>query len=62
MNDGLYRYLATVLLTAHQRRGDSNCLCGRLQLGESWAAHVAALLDEAGALRDRPPERQGEGP
>ena len=60
MTDGTYRHLATAVLIAHQRRGDSNCLCGRLELGESWAAHVAEALDEAGALRDRPPERQGE--
>lgn len=49
--------LATAVLTAHQRRGGGGCLCGRLKLGESWAAHVAEVLDAAGALRDRPPGR-----
>lgn len=56
MSDGTYIRLATAVLTAHQRRDDSNCLCGELKLGESWAAHVAQVLDRAGALRDRPPE------
>ena len=61
MADGTYRRLAAAVLVAHQRRDDSNCLCGELRLGESWAGHVARVLDRAGALRDRPPERQGEG-
>lgn len=51
MNDGTYRRLAESILVAHQRRNDSNCLCGELQLGQSWAAHVAKILDLAGALK-----------
>lgn len=56
MNDGTYRRLAEAILVAHQRRdGGGNCLCGALDLGESWARHVAEILAAAGALRDRPP-------
>ena len=61
MTYGTYLLLATEVLVAHQRRDDSNCLCGELRLGESWAGHVARVLDRAGALRDRPPERREEG-
>lgn len=50
-----YRRLAEAVLIVHQRRADSNCLCGRLDLGESWATHVADMLAEVGVLRDRPP-------
>lgn len=59
--DGTYRTLTAALLVAHQRRDDGNCLCGGLGLGESWAAHVAALLDVAGALRTHPPAREVRG-
>jgi hypothetical protein len=55
MNDGAYKRLAESILVAHQRRADSNCLCGGLMPGQSWARHVAELLDKAGAIRDRPP-------
>lgn len=51
MSDHTYRWLAAAILVAHQRTDDSGCLCGRLRLGESWAAHVARVLDDAGALR-----------
>ena len=60
MSDGTYRHLTSLILTAHQRRGDGNCLCGRLRLGDSWSDHVADLLDHVGALRDRPPQPGGE--
>ena len=54
MNDATYRQLAAAILVAHQRHrrdGVYGCLCGRLELGESWAEHVAKILDQAGALR-----------
>ena len=51
MSDATYRTLAAAILVAHQRIESSGCLCGRLRLGESWAAHVAEVLDHAGALR-----------
>lgn len=54
-NDGTYRRLAAAILVAHQRRDISGCMCGWSELGRSHAAHVAAVLDGAGALRDRPP-------
>ena len=54
--DGTYRQLAAAILVAHQRREDSNCMCGVLRLGGSWAEHVASVLSAAGALRDRPPK------
>ena len=60
MNDGTYRRLAEAILVAHQRHdvgGVGGCLCGRLDLGESWAAHVAEILDQAGALSTGPPRR-----
>jgi len=60
MTDFTYLRLAEAILTAHQRREDSNCLCGELMLGQSWAWHVAELLNEAGALRDRPPTKVGD--
>jgi hypothetical protein len=53
-----YTDLARAILVAHQRRDDSNCLCGGLALGESWAAHVAEVLRVSGVLRDRPPARE----
>lgn len=58
MADGTYRRLAAAVLIAHQQTSTSGCLCGRTALGESWAAHVAEVLDAVGALRDRPPEGQ----
>jgi len=51
-NDGTYINLASAILVAHQRRNDGNCLCGKLALGESWAMHVAILLNNVGALRE----------
>jgi hypothetical protein len=50
MPDDTYRQLAAAVLVAHQRH-NGGCLCEKLRLGESWAAHVAAVLDAAGALR-----------
>ena len=58
MNDGTYRRLAEALLVAHQRRDSGSCLCGWSELGKSHAAHVAVVLDVAGALKDRPPSRR----
>ena len=58
MNDGTYRRLAEAVLVAHQRRDSGSCLCGWSELGRSHAAHVAAVLEVAGALRDRPPSRR----
>ena len=58
MNDGTYRRLAEAFLVAHQRRDSGSCLCGWSELGRSHAAHVAAVLEVAGALRDRPPSRR----
>lgn len=55
MADGTYRRLAAAILVAHQRRDDTNCLCGGLSIGASWSDHVAAVLDATGVLRDRPP-------
>lgn len=55
MSDGTYRHLASAVLIAHQRYNASLCLCGWSALGQSWADHVAAVLDAAGALRDSPP-------
>lgn len=55
MVDATYRQLAAALLVAHQRRDSGSCLCGWSELGKSHAEHVAAVLDAAGALRDRPP-------
>lgn len=55
MTDETYRNLASAVLVAHQRYDASSCLCGWSELGQSWADHVAAVLDAAGALRDRPP-------
>jgi hypothetical protein len=55
MADLTYRRLAASSLVAHQRRDAASCLCGWSVLGESWAVHVAEVLDAAGALRDRPP-------
>lgn len=52
---GTYRDLASAVLVAHQRYNASSCLCGWSELGQSWAEHVASVLDAAGALRDRPP-------
>jgi len=54
--DGSYQRLAAAVLVAHQRRDDTNCLCGELRLGDSWADHVAAVLHGVGALRRTPPE------
>jgi len=54
MGDPTYKYLASAILTAHQRREDSNCFCGELELGESWSDHVAEILDKVGALRKGP--------
>lgn len=51
MNDGTYRQLAAAILVAHQQTESSGCLCGKLSLGESWAQHVAEVLEFAGALR-----------
>ena len=58
MNDGTYRRLAEAVLVAHQRRDSGSCLCGWSELGRSHAAHVAGVLEVAGALRDRPPSRR----
>ena len=58
MNDGTYRRLAEAVLVAHQRRDSGSCLCGWSELGRSHAAHVAAVLEVAGALKDRPPSRR----
>lgn len=58
MPDGTYRRLTEAVLIAHQRRADSNCLCGRLRLGQSWAVHVTHLLAEVGSLRARPPKHR----
>ena len=55
--DGTYRRLAEAVLVAHQRRDITSCLCGWAELGKSHAAHVAAVLELSGALRDRPPGR-----
>ena len=55
MTDPTYRRLASAVLVAHQRRDSASCLCGWDALGKSHAEHVAQVLDEAGALRDRPP-------
>lgn len=50
MGDATYLWLAEAVLVAHQRhRG--GCLCGWSELGKSHAAHVAQVLDAAGALR-----------
>jgi hypothetical protein len=57
MPDPSYRYLAEAILVTHQRREDGNCMCGVLKLGESWAKHVAMVLQFVGALRDGPPKR-----
>lgn len=59
MADRTYRNLAESILVAHQR-ADGGCLCRELPLGASWAAHVAELLDRAGALRRRPPSADEE--
>jgi hypothetical protein len=56
MNDGTYRRLAEYVLVAHQRRDIGSCMCGPLPLGSSWAAHVAEILEAAGALRTSPPK------
>lgn len=58
MSDLTYRRLAEFVLVAHQRRSDGNCLCGELELGDSWAIHVAHILDVAGALRRKPPKKE----
>lgn len=55
MSDGTYRRLAEAILVAHQRKDIGGCLCGWAKLGRSHAAHVAEILEVAGALRDRPP-------
>lgn len=57
MQRGTYRDLAAAVLVAHQRYDASSCLCGWSELGQSWAEHVASVLDDAGALRERPPVR-----
>lgn len=56
MREPTYLRLAEAVLVAHQRSDSSSCLCGELELGESWAAHVARILDDAGALRRVPAE------
>ncbi len=56
MNDGTYRRLVAAILVAHQQTATSGCLCRRLRLGDSWAEHVAEVLEAAGALRDHPPQ------
>jgi hypothetical protein len=58
---GTYRRIAEALLVAHQRRNITFCLCGWSELGKSWAAHVAKVLDDAGALRKRPPMKPTDG-
>lgn len=55
---GTYVDLATAVLVAHQRREDSNCLCGGLHLGQSWARHVAEVLAQSGALQVPPAYRE----
>lgn len=51
MNDGTYRRLAEAVLVAHQRKDIGSCACGWSELGKSHAAHVAGVLDAAGALK-----------
>lgn len=41
------RELLVRVLVDHQRRADSNCHCGGLKLGESWAVHVADMYEAA---------------
>lgn len=50
MTDGTYLMLAEAVLVAHQRH-KGGCLCGWDELGKSHAAHVAQVLDDAGALK-----------
>jgi hypothetical protein len=52
------RQLAIDVLVAHQRKNSQYCLCGWGELGMSHPAHVAAILDVAGCLRTRPPQRE----
>jgi hypothetical protein len=57
MPDYTYRELTSAVLVAHQQH-QGGCLCKNLQLGKSWADHVAALLDRIGALRRTEPAHQ----
>lgn len=43
---------AMLILVAHQRYDITGCLCGWAELGKSHAAHQAAMLAEAGLLRE----------
>ena len=58
MVDTTYKTLAESILVAHQRIADYNCLCGELELGDSWVIHVTSILDMAGALRREPPKKE----
>lgn len=58
MSDPSYRALAAAILVTHQQTSSSGCLCGRLRLGESWARHVAEVLDAVGALQVVPAHRK----
>lgn len=50
---------AELILIAHQRhRG--GCLCGWSELGKSLPGHQAAMLREAGLLRDDQGAAQGQ--
>jgi hypothetical protein len=58
LNSIIYRQLAHSVLMAHQRRSDSNCLCGVLELGDSHIDHLVDLLDTVGALRNDVPKKE----
>ena len=50
---------AELILIAHQRhRG--GCLCGWSELGKSLPGHQAAMLREAGLLREDPEAARGQ--
>jgi len=50
---------AELILIAHQRhRG--GCLCGWAELGKSLPGHQAAMLREAGLLREDPEAARGQ--
>lgn len=51
---------AQLILVAHQRRDISSCLCGWAELGKSHARHQAAMLREAGLLRDESEQARGQ--
>jgi hypothetical protein len=43
---------AQAILTAHQRRDVTSCLCGWSELGKSHPAHQVAMLREAALLKN----------